>query len=169
MTPVFCSNKGKIEKWKKHNCRSHTHMSYALRVSHTFHRPVIPAWFKKRVGALSVVLLNGKHTLACPDRVGVDAWVRMCGCHEPCPGGWARCPPPCPAQQQPALMDGLGLTGSQPCVVCVCGCVASARPDHSWVGSAASGGCGITKWGDKWNVPSWLSLNWDADRFQCHI
>ena len=109
------------EKWKKHNCRSHAHTytSHALRVWHTFHRPVIPALFKKRVGVLSVALLNGKHTLACPEWEEMLEWEGVCGHHEPCTGSGPTALLRARLQQEPALMGGPGLTKSQPCVVCV--------------------------------------------------
>lgn len=73
--------------------------------SDTFHRPVIPALFKKQVGVLSVVLLNGKHTLACPDRVRGDAWVESVWPPWALRRGWAHCPPPCLAPAR-ACSDG---------------------------------------------------------------
>lgn len=154
------------EKWKKHNCRSHAHTrtSYALRVWHTFHRPVIPALFKKRVGVLSVALLNGKHTLACPEWEELLAWEYVATMSPAL--GVGPLPSSVPGSSKSLLWWAARVWPRVSLVSCVC--VASARPDHSWVGSAAAGSYGITKWGDKWNIPSWLSLNWDADRFQCH-
>lgn len=47
--------------------------------------------------------------------------LRVCGRHEPCAGGGPTALLHAWLQQEPALMDGLGLTESVACVVCVCG------------------------------------------------